>query len=76
MASNNNMGLTDLEEISTGVAGVASLLSAIQIGQENSDSFDEGLYFLQIITRDLADRLHEYTTQAFKASRAKARDNT
>ena len=41
MAINNNMGLADLEEISDGVAGVASLLSAIQIGQESGDSFDQ-----------------------------------
>ena len=67
---NKKMGLADLEEISDGVAGVASLLSAIQIGQENGDSFDKGLYFLQIIARDLADRLQEYTTQAFAAAKA------
>ena len=74
MANNNSMGLTELEEISEGVAGIADLLAAISVAQDNGGSFERGIYFLQVTAFSLAKRLNEYKTQAFAKARAETEE--
>lgn len=66
-------GITDLEEISYSLSGIADLLTAVSSAQESGNRFRKGIFFLQGAVQDLAYQLQEYVNQAFEAAKAAAK---